>query len=385
MRIALFTPFSPEIGGGSVQFRSLLPEMRHLEIEWFYLAENAVAGERRVWLGKPFTSSQFVSDLCARTGFLPGSRTLVHNLANRLQADLYWVVAHNEGVSVAAELCGMGRKVHLTVHDDPVCMFKRSRKYRALAPLMYHHFSKLLRSADSVDVISTCMRETYKRKYNVDSIPVYRYVPELPRIAFNVSRDTLTIGHIGSVYHSKPFRRFLSACQNYAVGQKRTLKIVRIGCSSTLNAIATEKPDLFENCGELDEPQAISRLSSCDILYAMYPSGKRFECFRQTSIPMKLSTYVQAQRPIFGHTPSDSTLAKLIGKYELGEICTSDDDKAICQALQNVLAREVPRKHFEQMREELMGSGPIERLKIALMDDRFDREIHVTLRTNSSA
>jgi hypothetical protein len=36
-----------------------------------------------------------------------------------MSADLYWVVAHNEGISVAAELLEMGKKVHLTVHDDP--------------------------------------------------------------------------------------------------------------------------------------------------------------------------------------------------------------------------------------------------------------------------
>jgi hypothetical protein len=33
---------------------------------------------------------------------------------------LYWVVGHYEGISVASELIAQGKKVHLTIHDDPL-------------------------------------------------------------------------------------------------------------------------------------------------------------------------------------------------------------------------------------------------------------------------
>src|SRR5277367_2137616 len=118
MRIALFTPFSPELGGGSVQLRSLLPALPEMEIDWFYLSPSAAPADRRHWLGQPLTSAQLISDLCARTSFLPGSTKLIRELAVRMDADMYWVVAHGEGVSIASELCRMGKRVHLTVHDD---------------------------------------------------------------------------------------------------------------------------------------------------------------------------------------------------------------------------------------------------------------------------
>jgi hypothetical protein len=366
MRIALVTSFSPEFGGGSVQFRSLLPRFSDLDIEWFYLADKAVSGPRLCWLGKPLSSLQLASDLFARSGFLPGSRTIVRTVVERIPADLYWVVAHNEGVSLAAELCAMGKRVHLTIHDDPVCMFRRSRKHRALASLMARQFSKLLRSVDSIDVISSNMRAAYRQKYNVESIAVYRYVPELPRLVYSPMPGTLTIGHIGSVYHPEPFRQFLSACLAYAGQTNHAVKVVRIGSSPELDAVAAGHPDLFDNRGELDEGQAVPLLGSCHMLYAMYPPGRRFACFRQTSLPMKLSTYIQAQRPIFAHTPPDSGLAQLISKHGVGTVCSSNREVDIRQAVQAILDSRISRENFDAIRDDLMGPRQLQQLRDAL-------------------
>ena len=94
MRIALFTPSSPAIGGGSVQLRSHIEQMEGLGIEWNYLSASPVDGNAWRWLGKPFTQVRFGSDICARTGFLPGSTAPVRELVKQINADLYWVVAH---------------------------------------------------------------------------------------------------------------------------------------------------------------------------------------------------------------------------------------------------------------------------------------------------
>jgi hypothetical protein len=366
MRIALFTPLSPEIGGGSVQLRSVLPELRDLDVQWFYAAEAPVAGERRQWLGRPLSSAQFISDLFARSGILPGSRATVRKLVERMSADLYWVVAHNEGISVAMELVAMGKRVHLTVHDDPICMFKRSRRYRLLIPLMEGYFTKLVKSVESVDVISNNLREVYQRRYDVESFVVYRYVPQLPRLVYVRRKKTLTIGHIGSVYHAEPFRRFLKACEMYAAEKGCALKVVRIGTSNELDLVARENPSIFENRGELDEEEAIPLLASCDFLYAMYPDGSRFECFRRTSLPMKLSTYIQAQRPIFAHTPADSGLAQVIAQFELGRVCSSNGAQEIRRALSELLNADIKPEKFEEARRDLMGSEQLERLRKAL-------------------
>ena len=368
MRIALFTPYSPEIGGGSVQLRSHLAQMPDLDVEWYYLSAAAVPGEHRHWLGKPISPGRFAADLSARSGFLPGSAKSVHDVVSRIDADLYWIVAHYEGISVAAELLSMGKPVHLTVHDEPLAMLIRSRRYRALWPLMAFTFARVLRGARSVDVTSTNMRDYFKLKYGVECFALYKYLPELPEVNFHLSEKMLTVGHIGSLYHSDPFRKFVLACRSHAAKQNRSLKIVRIGDSSEMDKIAAENLATFEYHGELLEKDALPVLATCDFVYAMYPSGFRFKGFRRTSLPIKLSTYIQAQRPIFAHTLPDSGLAQLISKYGVGTVCSSEREPDIQQAIRTILDIKISRENFETIREDLMGPRQLQQLRLALSD-----------------
>lgn len=366
MRIALFTPFSPDIGGGSVQLRSHLGQLSDLDVEWFYLAAAPIGGEHRHWLGHPLTSGQLVSDLSARSGFLPGSTKTAREIAEKLDADLYWVVGHYEGISVAAELLSMGRPVHLTVHDEPLSMLIVSRRFRPLWPLMALVFSRVLKGARSVDVTSTGMRDYFKRKYNVDSFALYKYLPELPKVWPRLSEEQLRVGHIGKLYHSGPFRKFILACRSYAAAQKRTLRIVRIGACQEMDKISSENLAVFESHGDLLERDALPVLATCDFVYAMYPNGFRFQGFRRTSLTVKLSTYIQAQRPIFAHTPPDSGLAQLVSKHHVGTICSNYSERAIEQAIQTLLQTKITTNNFEGLRLDLMGPNQLLLLKNAL-------------------
>ena len=148
MRIALFTPYSPEMGGGSVQLRSHLAQLSELDVHWYYLAPSQGAGPQRHWLGETLSPRQLAADLFARSGFLLGSTRPVRNIVDRLDADLYWVVAHYEGISVADELLSAGKPVHLTVHDEPLAMLIRSRRFRPLWPFLSRVFPRVLRGAN---------------------------------------------------------------------------------------------------------------------------------------------------------------------------------------------------------------------------------------------
>jgi hypothetical protein len=367
MCIALFTPFSPDIGGGSVQLRSHLAQLPELNVEWNYLANTPVDGERRRWLGRPLTPGQFAWDLSARSGFLPGSTKAAKEIAAKLDADRYWIVAHYEGISVAAELLDRGKHVHLTVHDEPLAMVIRSRRFRALWPLLSRTFAQVLKGARSVDVTSTAMRDYFKKKYYVDSFSLYKYLPALPVVQSRISEKHLTVGHIGSLYHPAPFRQFLLACRDLAAALHRELRIVRIGGSPEMDEVISEKLASFEIHGELLEHDALPVLATCDFVYAMYPPGFRFRGFRRTSLPIKLSTYIQAQRPIFAHTPPDSGLAKLVERHRLGQVCTSSHTSDIRQSIHQLLALPVAHEHFEAVRQELMGKEQIDKLRQALL------------------
>jgi hypothetical protein len=102
VRIALFTPFSPALGGGSAQLRSHLHYLSELDVRWYYLANQPEANSQCKWLGPRLTTTELLSDLSVRTGFLPGSKSRIKNVLEQMDADLYWVVGHYEGISAAA-------------------------------------------------------------------------------------------------------------------------------------------------------------------------------------------------------------------------------------------------------------------------------------------
>jgi len=354
-----------------VQLRSHLEQLPGLDVDWYYLAKKAVSGSRRFWLGQPLTPNQFLGDLSARTGFLPGSKARVRGLVDQMPADLHWVVAHYEGISVAAELIARGKKFHLTIHDDPFATWNRSERYRIFQPLLRRTFPKVLRAAQSIDVTSWGMRNLYRQKYGVKCFSLYRHISELPELHIPQDPTHLTIGHIGTLYHPEPFRRFVSACKTIAAETQRPLRIVRIGTSPQIDVIAARDPQIFQFHGDLSEINAVPLLAACDFLYAMYPAGNRYELFRKTSLPIKLSTYLQAQRPIFAHSPADSTLACVIAKYHLGPVCESDREAQIAADIHNLLKETVPAENYELARKGLMGPGQLQQLGAALRGENF--------------
>ena len=151
-----------------------------------------------------------------------------------------------------------------------------------------------------------------------------------------------------------------------------------------MDKVSSENPAAFESHGDLLERDALSVLATCDFVYAMYPEGFRFQGFRRTSLPMKLSTYVQAQRPIFAHAPSDSSLAWIVGKYRLGAVCTTNDESELRNALHTLLQKEVPRAHFEEVRLDLMGPAPLQQLRAALTPEALSSTAHTSAASASS-
>ena len=369
MRIALFTPFSPDIGGGSIQLKGLLPQLAEFDINWYYLASTKAASGVGTWVGPQLMGGPLLQDVSRSSRlWLRGTSGRIREIAARMDADLYWIVAMNEGVLVALELSASGKPVHLTVHDDPVSVFERSTRYRLLSPLMRRSFSQVIRSAKSVDVISHGMRDFYREKFGIESQVVYRYVQGLPRLKEHaISTDVLRVGHIGIIYNANQFREFVEALRVHGRNLGVPIKLVKIGRSREFEKVQEVYPDLVEDLGELPERAAIEELSKCNFLYSMYPDTLRFEIFRRTSQPMKLSTYIQAQRPIFAHTPVDSTLAAAIRKYRIGAVCTSSDRQGLEVALKAFhQLEEVPRERFEQARTELLGIAQVKDLENTL-------------------
>jgi hypothetical protein len=333
--VLLVTDYPPDTpGGGAVILRSLLDGLGRDRVVWASFASaadpgaaatsrvevlssgSAGRGRRSLWLDSTVHAGALARELAA--------------LAERRSAGAVWVVMHGAAVHAAARLLRISDvPVHLTVHDDPAfANALRSRRYLALVPWIERDFARALRRARSVDVIGEGMRRRYLSRYGVDSVVVHRAldapVPEPPRYDRTLG---LTVGVLGSTYAYGQLPVLARAVERAAGRLGVPGRVVVLGRShgERLREEMGGRVEV-EVAGHVDEPRGVERLRGCFALYLNYPFGRRDRVLRQTSFPTKLSTYVQAARPLLLHAPRDSSVAPLAEDYGYALLWPSMDE-----------------------------------------------------------
>jgi hypothetical protein len=318
-------------GGGAVILRSLLGEAERSRIVW--ASPSLPAGN----------SPEPDGGYALRRGSLRfgpmikrRSQTLDALLAESLSDEILavargrgaraiWIVMHGAMVHVAARVLKRTTlPVHLTVHDDPpygVALL--SRRHVALVPLIERDLAFALRRARSVDVISQSMADRYRIRYGVSSLVVHRGMA-VP-IASSPPRDRgepLEVGILGNTYGYPQLLLLAGALIQASSVAGVPARIVVIGQGHGQRLRDELKGRLeVEVTGHLEEAAAVERLRRCFLLYLNYPFSARARVLRQTSFPTKLSTYIQAARPLLVHAPADSSVAPLFdldGGYVTG-------------------------------------------------------------------
>lgn len=376
--VSLFTSFHPEIGGGGVNLRTLISQFTsNVTVRWYYLGVPDCSFPNTICLGPNLIGGSILPDiprsLAFWSGWIPASIPIMADRILKESPDVLWLLAMNEGIPLGNWLSkNSALPVHISVQDDQARgMAPRSQRYWWMAPLMLRSWLRLMRRARSIDVTSDGMQQFYSNTHQLKSFVCHPYVRSLPALPPYVSRSgELRVGHIGSLYSLREFHRFLKALGDTArqSGKKPTLVLIgggsldRASLSNSLGEGGT-----VEDHPSLEEPLAIELLASCDFVYAMYPFERRSAIFRQTSLPTKLSTYVQCQRPLFAHTPEDSTLASLTSNHDIGKVCASEEPCSIRATIAELLARQPGRLQFEAARSQVYGIGNVEQLEAALI------------------
>jgi hypothetical protein len=366
-RICLFTAHPPNMGGGSVIIKSLIRNLPEFEINWNYLAENPSVGYEIGFMGPGIMGSSLFKDVYQTFLMLSGRGVKrIDEIVKKLletDCDSYWIVSHNEGVRVAIELARLQnkREVHLTVHDDwAAALCARSIRYKFLARLADKMTILALNDVTSVDVISKGMRDYYLKISNRKAEICHRYL-ELNSIGsfnhlFPADQSQLVVGHIGSIYKNSDLVEFLSLLANY--GKLKGIKVIlnMWGYHTNKNDIPDEYKDLIKIHQHLSEDKAIVELSKCNFVYSMYPQNAGLRTFSKTSLPTKLTSYVQACRPIFGHGPSDSTLADFLKDTDTGVMWTSNNIEKGLELIEKLRTTPDNKLNWIKARDNYFGS-----------------------------
>lgn len=383
MKVALFTSFGPNVGGGAAYLRSLVAHMEGIEVTWFHLGPPLPDRPACVSLGPSIVGGPIVPDLLRTSAlWLGAGRWMVGRLAEQIRAarcDRHWVVAMDEGIPLGLCLArrAPGIPLHVSIHDDQEHgMYGRSRRYRAIARLARAPMQRLLRGARSVDVVGEEMQTYYRDRCGV-STSVVRPVVALPvptAAAQRVGRDArrLTVGHIGAIYSPAELATMLEALKRAAATRRLEPAAIFIGLLPRYRPLVEQAGLAAELPVHLAEPDAVPVLARCDFVYAMYPFNRASEVFRRTSLPTKLTTYVQAGRPILAHAPADSTLARTIGRFGVGAVCTENTVAALEHAIAAVVADEIPAGRFAAWHEAFYGIDNAQRLAALLRHGAAD-------------
>jgi hypothetical protein len=290
------------------------------------------------------------------------------------KADVHWVVAHGIGIALGNILRALQPKtpLHISIHDDPErVLFRRSRRFRLLARMVRKPMYQLLASAKSVDVTSDGMNEYYRRLCGIKSEFVHPYLCKPQTVSsFAQGNNELCIGHIGSIYSHEQFAKFLRAVGIYSAKKGCKPVLILIGRQQwSKEQFARELPvgASVRLLGDMREEDAIKELDRCDFVYAAYPFENSMQVFRQTSFPTKLSTYAQSQRPIFAHTPADSTLAGAVTRFQVGIVCSQPGVEAIANHIEIIQDRKIPSEDFAVFREKVFGVHNVRRLETQLL------------------
>lgn len=376
-KIGLFTAHSPASGGGGAILRSLLPNLNEVEVTWYYTSDKPVPGYENSYLGKGLMGGSFLKDIRQTWQMLNDRQVAAVNMLVQklleVTCDAYWIVSHNEGLRLAYELARLqkARPVHITVHDDWAgALVARSVRYRLMANAAQQLTIRALQTVTSFDVISRGMQAYYEGLSGHKGAICHRY---LGIASINTLHTThagahneIRIGHIGSIYKKKDLLAFITLIKDFFELKRQKPVLQMWGCHLTIDDIPDALRSYVQFYPTAAEDEVILHLAQCNFVYAMYPMQQSLRIFAKTSLPTKLTSYLQAGCPVFGHCPQDSTLAEYLNTTGLGVQWNSRNKAAGYEALTALLELKPGSALFMRAREQYFGEKNLEVMNKAL-------------------
>lgn len=377
-KICLFTAHAPTSGGGGAILRSLLANLKGVEVLWYYTSNKAVEGYEDGYLGPGIMGGPFIKDVAQTYQLLRGGKVqALTNLVQKLLAvncDAYWIVSHNEGLRLAYELASVQqqRPVHMTVHDDWAgALAARSVRYRFMTSAARALTVKALQAVTTFDVVSSGMQAYYQQLSGRTGAVCHRYLP-VDAIHIQQSHQQgseVLIGHIGSIYKKEDLLAFIHLIKTVFEAKGKSPLLQMWGCHLTINDIPDTLKSYVRFYPTLSEEKVIPELAKCSFVYAMYPMEQSLHIFAQTSLPTKLTSYLQAGCSVLGHCPAASTLAEYLITTGLGVQWNTNDKGEGYKALTAIANLNPSPQQLLKVREQYFGEA-----NLAVMYKAFNVE-----------
>ena len=252
-----------------------------------------------------------------------------------------------------------GLPLLVNLHDDPVSRLSLKGHPAWFLRWYEKQFAKTLQSAQKVGVISDYMGEEYQRRFGVGTTTLYIGVePEKclePRCP-DAEGDCVVLS-LGSQNSGENWDLLIEAVRelNTLFGGPK-YRILHIGSLSPHLRRTAE----VEVTGWLPEEDFLRELNRADICSLNASFAPEQAEMGRLSFPLKIHSYIQAQRPMLALGPPDSAVVRFVLEHQAGEACCQPEAKQLADAIQSLAL------HPENCDRALKG--------LAELRQTFDRE-----------
>lgn len=276
---------------------------------------------------------------------------------------------------VAGRVAAQILKVPLlvSVHDDPVNRIAVKGYPNWLVNWYERQFAATLQFATRCGVISDYMGEYYQSEYGTATTTLYIGVD--PNVCLSPKRleanqKPVIIGSIGSMNSNSNWELLIESIRmlNDRNGEER-YRILHIGRLPRGLKIVNE----VEVTGWLSENEFLLHLKRIDIGFLNWSFAHDYRLTGRTSFPLKIHSYIQAQRPMLALGPVESSVCRFVKENGCGEICTVANASKLAQKIERLVR---PQRYED-------CSTQVEYLKSSLSRDSFFSSFQSFIDVNS--
>jgi hypothetical protein len=260
----------------------------------------------------------------------------ISKLARDKNADKIIVTATSpEIVALAAQLSELGNDTRIMVWDTPEYLASNLPLSQRQTSIHLRAFDQMMRSAQSIAVISNALSEKYKKKYNIPCKIIRHGVNLAKPIEQARPSHEVRIVFAGSLYCKTEWNSFVSALisNNWYINGKR----IRLFFIGNFPLTGATRPAEMTFLGHLPFDQTLETLATMHIGYLPYWFSKSYELVARTSFPGKMSAYAAAGLTVFHHAPAYTEGSSFLKDFPFGIVCSSLKPKNVIESLETLI------------------------------------------------